>query len=210
MFNSLADASFAQFRIVLDEQIRLHQLTDKNIAVYVIPLFYRVSQGSLSINRLRRALGQIAREHSILRTALRLDSVSGNLTQYIQPDNDREWFAFCTSSVNKEEDKNFLQTILFEETTNRMHFDLTQGQVCRCHIVRHRSLVNSDDDDILSIGDWIIFNFHHVAVDGESERIFLDELQKFYSHEQSLEANGEQTTLKYIDCKLHCYCVLPI
>ncbi len=199
----LADASFAESRIVLDEQIRLHQLTDNNVAIYVIPLLYRVSQGSLSIKRLRGSLQQITRKHAILRTAFRFDSVNGNLTQYIQPNNVREWFSFCTTNIDNEKDERLLQTILFEEMTNRMHFDLTQGEVCRCHIVRHRSSINSDDDDILSIGDWIIFNFHHVAFDGESERIFLDELQKFYTHEQSLEANDEQTTLQYIDCKLH-------
>jgi NRPS condensation-like uncharacterized protein len=60
----------------------------------------------------------------------------------------------------------------------------------------------NDKDDVLSTGDWIIFNFHHAAFDGESEQIFLDDLQEFYNHEQQLQLNNSQTALEYIDCKL--------
>ena len=161
-----------------------------------------MSQGSLSLKHLRAALQQVARKQAILRTAIRFDSDNGNLTQYIQPNNVREWFSFRTTNIDKEKDKNMLQRIIFDEMTNRMHFDLIQGQVCRCHIVRHHSSNNTDDDDILTIDDWIIFNFHHVAFDGESVRIFFDELHKFYNHEQYPENNDEKTTLQYIDCKL--------
>ena len=194
--------SFAQSRIILDEQIRMHLLSDKHSTVYNIPLLYRLSQGFLSIQHLRGALQQIAEKHAVLRTSLQLDSNSGDLTQHIQPKNERDWFRFCITLTSDENEKNSIEQIFMDEMANQTYFNINQGQVCRCHIVRRHSSTNEIDDDLLSIGDWIIFNFHHVAFDGESERIFLDELQKFYSSEPNLPDNEEQTRLQYIDCEL--------
>jgi NRPS condensation-like uncharacterized protein len=194
-----AEASFAQSRIVLDEQIRFHSSTEKVIAIYNLPLLYRLSAGSLSIEHLRHALRQITLKHSILRTSLQFDPISGNLTQRVHSNEVQDWFICHTSIID---DDDILQTIFKDEITNRAHFNLVQGQVSRCHIVRRRSSLVNDKDDVLSTGDWIIFNFHHAAFDGESEQIFLDDLQEFYNHEQQLQLNNSQTALEYIDCKL--------
>ena len=198
-FFSLAEASFAQSRIILDEQIRMHLLTEQHATVYNIPLLYRLSEGFLFIKDLRRALQQIALKHAVLRTSIQLDLVNGNLTQRIQSENDRDWFTFCTTFIDGEEDKSLIEKIFIKEMTNQTYFDVNQGQVCRCHIVHHSRPIN--DDDLISTGDWIIFNFHHAAFDGESERVFLDELRRFYSAEQNLLDHDEQTMLQYIDCE---------
>ena len=96
-----------------------------------------------------------------------------------------------------EQNMTSIEKIFLDETTNQTLFNIKQGQTCRCHIVRLHCAIRDDEVDLLSIGDWIIFNFHHVAFDGESERIFLDELHHFYSNPTS----EEQTMLQYIDCE---------
>src|SRR5579862_7408961 len=79
----LARASFAQERIFLDEQIRFSSKT--NNIMYVIPLIYRISSSSkdnhISITRLHRAFQSVIVKHSILRTALYLDT-NGTIIQY--------------------------------------------------------------------------------------------------------------------------------
>jgi NRPS condensation-like uncharacterized protein len=160
-------------------------------------LLCRLSEGSLSIECLQRALRQITRKHAILRTCLRFDPASGDLTQYIQPNDVQDWFGFDVSVI---EDDNKLKTIFNDEVTNGTHFDLSQGRVFRCHTVCRRSS-DTNDNGLLLVDDWIIFNFHHAAFDGESEQIFLDDLQKFYTHEQQLQVKDEQPTLQYIDCE---------
>src|ERR1700749_2422457 len=72
----LARASFAQERIFLDEQIRFS--SKNNNIMYVIPLIYRISSSSkdnhISLTRLHRAFQSVIIKHSILCTALYLDS----------------------------------------------------------------------------------------------------------------------------------------
>ena len=156
-----------------------------------------MSEGTLSIECLRRALRNITGKHAVLRTSLQVDPVCGNLIQYIQPNDTQDWFMLHTHVI---EDDSTLTTIFMDELTNRSHFDLYHGRVGRCHIVRHSATV-ANDDDVLSVGDWIVFNFHHVAFDGESEQILLDDLQKFYTHEKELQVTDAQATLQYIDCE---------
>ncbi|CAF3771336.1 unnamed protein product [Rotaria magnacalcarata] len=194
------EASFAQSRIFLDEQIRFHSSIEKTVSVYSLPFLYRLTEGSLSIPHLRGALRQITRKHAILRTSVQLDPINGNLTQYIQPSNAQDWFAFCTSIID---DDNMLESILSDEMTDQTYFDLQTGQIFRCHIVRQRSTIIQDNDDFLHEGDWIIFNFHHIAFDGESEQIFVDDLQKFYCQTENVQVDDLHTALQYIDYSAH-------
>src|SRR5579862_6484135 len=85
----LALASFAQERIFLDEQIRFS--SKNNNIMYVIPLIYRISSSSskdnfISITRLHRAFQSVIMKHSILRTALYLDS-NGTIIQHCLNEN---------------------------------------------------------------------------------------------------------------------------
>ena len=191
-FVVLAECSYAQCRIYLDEQMRFESSNKKSVAIYNLPFLYRLSERSLSIESLRQALRQITKKHSILRTCLRFDTIHGNLIQYVQ---NKDWFELDVSIID---DDNHLKMIFNDEMTNRRHFDLNEGRVFRCHILRRRSS-SVQNDDLLSVNDWIIFNFHHIAFDGESEQIFLDDLQQFYNDEQ--KGNNQQTILQYIDCK---------
>ena len=188
------EASFAQSRILLDEQIRMQRLSEKNLTVYNSPLLFRVSDNSLSIECLRQVLAKITEKHTILRTSLRFDSANGNLMQHIQSNNQ---FTFSISSI---EDKSSIETIFSDESNNRRHFNVEQGQVFRCRIVREQSSVlDENDSDLLCQGDWIIFNFHHAAFDGQSEEIFLNELQQFYRNRES----DQKLVVGYIDYSAH-------
>ena len=188
-------------RIVLDEQIRLSLLSDKHVTVYNLPLLYRSSQGSLSIQRLRHVLQQITQKHAILRTSVHFNPVSSSLEQYIHPNNEPYGFTFCISYIENDTEKDLVQKIFTEELTNQTYFDLTQARVGRCHILRHRLSAIDNDEDVLSINDWIIFNFHHAVFDGESEQIFLNELQALYHCNQPHPTSDEETALQYIDCE---------
>ncbi|CAF0953029.1 unnamed protein product [Adineta steineri] len=192
------EISFAQARIFIDEQIRFHSSDDNTIAIYNIPLIYRLSEGTISIKRLQRALRNITRKHAVLRTCLRMDPVHGNLIQYIQSNDKQDWFTFSKDII---QDDNMLATIFMNEWTNRSHFDLSQGRVSRCHILHYQRRSEKDDDNLLSIGDWIIFNFHHVAFDGESEQIFFNDLRNFYIDEQEQAVEDSEAALQYIDCE---------
>ena len=179
-----AITSFAQDRIVVDEQIRMQRLSEKHMSVYNCPMVFRVSQNCVSIKRLREALEQITLKHAILRTSVQLD----NMTQSIHL---QDRFTFSVSLI----ENNSIETILLDENSNKTYFNLEQGQVFRCHLVQHCA-----SDDFLFTGDWIIFNFHHAAFDGESERIFLNELQQFYRNK---EKNHQALMLQYIDYSVH-------
>ncbi|CAF4022209.1 unnamed protein product [Rotaria sp. Silwood1] len=195
-----AEVSFAQSRIFLDEQIRFHSSNQNNISIYSLPLLYRLSEGSLSVQRLQQALRQITRKHAILRTSIQLDKVEENLTQCVQLNNAQDWFFYSTSIID---DDGMLENIFTNEMTDRTYFDVSAGQVARCHIVRRRSTVVIENDDFLSVGDWIIFNFHHIAFDGQSEQIFFDDLHQFYTQTHDLKFDDQEITLQYIDCKLN-------
>ncbi|CAF3036926.1 unnamed protein product [Rotaria sp. Silwood2] len=195
-----AEASFAQARIILDEQIRFHSSdNDAGIAIYYIPLFYQLSKGSLSIKRLRRALQQITKKHTSLRTSLGFDPIKGSLTQSIHPHDAQDWFTFSESTVN---DVNTLKNIFMNDLTIKTNFDLAKGQVCHFHVVHHQLSTQSDNEDLLYVGDCILFTFHHAVFDGESVDIFINDLREAYTNEEKFSINNTKAALQYIDCKL--------
>ena len=62
-------------------------------------------------------------------------------------------------------------------------FDLSQGRVIHCHILRHcrpDDDVSFKNDDLLSKNDLILFCMHHSAFDGASTSIFLHDLALAY------------------------------
>ncbi|CAF1333405.1 unnamed protein product [Adineta ricciae] len=182
--------SFAQSRIYLDEQIRFQSSNKTTTAIYNLPLLCRLSQSFISIIRLRETLQEITEKHDVLRTSIQFDSATGHLKQSVLPTSLQDCFTFKMSIID---DADELKTIFNDELTNRNYFDIERGRVFRCHIIRQRSTM-CNDADLLSIGDWIIFNFHHIAFDGESEQIFLDDFHQLYSRQQH-----KQELLQYID-----------
>ncbi|CAF1481617.1 unnamed protein product [Adineta ricciae] len=164
-------ASFAQKRLWTDEKVRFNESMNKQISVYNELLIYKLSSNTtFSLDRLRHALALIVEKHVILCTALIYGQ--DGLIQKILPISENLYNFEVTNIVNDIH----LKQILYDEETNRSLFDLEKGRVFRCHILCHSS--NNDDGSSLKQNDIILFNFHHIAFDGSSIQIFINDLRQ--------------------------------
>jgi hypothetical protein len=167
----------------LDENVRFNGSINTQTAVYNELLLYKVSsKTTFSIYRLHQALTLIIAKHNILRTALIYDR--DKFIQKVLPISDDLYNFEVTTIVNDVH----LKQILHNEETNRSLFNLEQGRVFRCHILRR----SSDNED-----DIIIFNFHHVAVDGSSITIFTNDLRKALINQELFY--NDKDTITYLD-----------
>ena len=173
----------------MDERVRFGSATDA-VATYHIPLVYEIAQAPVSLERLKRALSALIQKHKTLRTRLVFDETDGTLQQEIM---DQISVEIMLTSVNSEKD---LENILYDEETNPNLFNLSEGQVFRCHAIRRSWTI---DGDLLAPSDILIFNFHHAAFDGTSIDIFFRDLQQAYSTDRSLPP----CVLDYIDYSMH-------
>ncbi|CAF0953681.1 unnamed protein product [Adineta steineri] len=192
-------ASFAQERIFLDEQIRFS--SQNNSMIYAIPLFYRVSSvdNHISITRLHRALQSVIIKHSILRTALYFD-IHGTIMQQVNTSSDIDDMKSYGLEIINLQDDSIGKTI--NEVLNHSNlFDLSKGHVIHCHVLRHYRLSLEIDDDLLINDDMILFNIHHSAFDGTSRSIFLRDLSLAYESNCSLPMNDD--TFQYIDYSVY-------
>ncbi|CAF1489270.1 unnamed protein product, partial [Didymodactylos carnosus] len=171
-----AQASLAQERIWLDERIRFNE--GNMLSIYNISIALKIKSNSgtlILISQLRSALLSIINRHKTLRTSLKYNADSECLEQRIKPmfsDSDTEHlYSFQISSINST--TNELEEILKDEV-HRQWFNLEQGIVMRCHIVKTTAMTN---ENVLENGDLILFNFHHCAFDGYSRDIFFNDLQ---------------------------------
>ena len=168
-------ASFAQTRLYLDERLRFGNTT-QTVAIYHIPIVLDIVQGSISLRRLHRALGAIIKKHEALRTRLVFNEneLRQEILEYASTN-------IISTTVNSEKP---LDQILYDEETNETFFDPSEGRVFRCHAIRRS--INSNED-LLMPSDVVIFNFHHIAFDGESVDLFCEDLRIAYSTDQSLK-----------------------
>jgi hypothetical protein len=74
-------------------------------------------------------------------------------------------------------------------------FDTEQYGVLRCHFLRRPG---HDGEDRLSVGDFVIFNFHQGSFDGRAVDLFMDKLKLGYASEQQ-----KVSCLQYIDYSVH-------
>ncbi|CAF4666490.1 unnamed protein product [Rotaria socialis] len=187
-----APASYAQARIWLDERIRFDSEKSK-VAIYNLPFLHRVASGdTLSITKLRKALQLVVMKHVILRTSLYFDTDKNILMQRIMDPNDsEEFFSFIESTFETDED---LNTIMHNERGNPHNFNLSNGLVCRCHVVYHKSISKKR---ILCAKDALIFNFHHASFDFPSMAVFRRDLDQAYTTGHL--TSDDDTNLRYLD-----------
>ena len=177
--------------------------------MYVIPLLYRVSSmdDHVSISRLHHALHRVIARHNILRTALYLDT-NGGLTQdcldvnTIIDDMNSCGLPVLDLPNENSETSEVIREILAQSDL----FNLSRGQVIRCHIFRQcrrrsEDNVSFQNDDLLSVGDLILISIHHVAFDGTSTAIFVRDLSLAYDMTDFLSMN--ENALQYIDYSVH-------
>ncbi|CAF1588962.1 unnamed protein product, partial [Adineta steineri] len=205
-----ARASFAQERIYLDEQIRFSSNKTTMNNMYVIPLLYRISSVNdhVSITRLHHAFQSVITKHNILRTALYLDSNSNIIQCCLDAKivlND-EIISNGLTIVNlRNDDHRHMNEIIVEILNQPDLFDLSEGRVIRCHILRHyhqsQANISCANGDLLTENDYILINIHHACFDGASTSIFIRDLSFAYQTDDSLSM--DDNSLNYIDYSVH-------
>ena len=123
------------------------------------------------------------------------DGNNSRLHQYVVPFDDIKIIPLVQVSI--VDSAHEADIVLVDEETNPTHFDLTTGRVFRCHAIRRS---NKNDDDLLTAGDMLLFNFHRAFFDHFSESIFLTDLTQAYST-WMLNVNDNHI-LTYIDYAL--------
>ena len=186
-------ASFAQERIFLDEQIRF---TNK-LAIYNELNVLRLVHGSLSMDRLLRALRLVLSKHKILLTSLVLNSESGILQQCIT--NNHQTFTFAETQTFENDDGD-LNDIIYQTTINPKLFDLSHGRVFHCQLLRKQN-VDHHNNKFITNSDVIIIAFHHAAFDRSSRQIFFNDLCNAYNNNNTMLIN--EKSLQYIDYATH-------
>jgi NRPS condensation-like uncharacterized protein len=189
----LAIASFAQERIFLDEQIRF----SNNVSIYNELTVLRISTGSLSVERLQRAIRCVLSKHQVLRTSLFVNNDEGILMQRITETEQH----FTIVATQMFEDDGELDSILRQINFSTHLFDISKGDVFHCEILRQRRTDKCNDNELITAGDIIIIAFHHAASDRDSVRIFFDDLCDAYNSDKPLLMNDD--TLQYIDYASH-------
>ncbi len=126
---------------------------------YHIPGVFRIKKGTIDIDKLTLAIQKILKRHEVLRTII--NSQFGIGYQSVQEETNFK------VSVRSVQEKNLESEIL--EFINKA-FDLSTDYMIRTKIIN------------LESGDQIIiFVMHHIASDGWSIPIFIDELTLFYN-----------------------------
>src|SRR5215510_11946413 len=153
-----APLSSTQQRIWFLEQL------NPGLATYNRLVVYRL-KGSLNLKALDDSLSEIIRRHEILRTAF--STVSGRPLQVVLP---AKPFVsrFCDLSTAAPESKENLSRQLASEE-GREPFDLTAGLLLRAKVLR-----------LSEVDHLLVLTFHHIAIDGWSIGIFLEELRRCY------------------------------
>ncbi|UJR38885.1 hypothetical protein I4U23_031553 [Adineta vaga] len=195
-----AKASYAQERIFLDDHIHFSSPTN-NHNMYAIPLLYRISSLNhpISFSRLHHAFQHVIAKHHILRTALHLNTNGILVQNYSHMKSCRLSMIDLHGGENESIKKIISQPNLF---------DLSDGHVINCHVLRSRSSTDTfDNDDLLNVNDFILFTIHHAFFDGTSTSIFIRDLSLAYSKSNTssltLNDDGDDETFQYIDYSVH-------
>jgi hypothetical protein len=137
-------------------------------------------------------------KHKILRTSLIFNNDDGILKQCIT--DNHETFTIADKQIYKN--KNELENIIYETTINPNLFDLSNGRVFYCEIIRQEKLIDENkDNEFITNYDVLIIVFHHVAFDRSCCLIFYNDLCVAYNDDLAMSVNEE--TLQYIDYTIH-------
>ena len=191
----LATASFAQQRIFLDEQVRF----SRNVAIYNEPTILQVDCGKISVQRLKRTLQSILQRHKILCTSLIFNEGHDAMMQCIIDQHLKAAFLTEQTFENQLELQDIINQIILDPTL----FDLSDGRVFHCRILRRQSFLKEIQDNAFIRGnDVVLIMFHHAAFDRSSRHIFFNDLRMIYDNDDVSEA-AERQCLEYIDYTVH-------
>ena len=154
--------SFGQSRIWFVEQL------NKNTAEFNIPLILNVS-GSFELSLAERAICRIIERHEILRTVY-----EGNNGRPVPKVNETFSFKFkCLdlTSLSPENQQQRLEELIAQDSSRP--FDLTSDLMVRASYIQ----LTADGVDHKGI---LLFNMHHIAADGWSFSILINEFVNLY------------------------------
>ena len=173
-----APLSFAQQRLWFLDQL------DPGKPYYNLPLALRLT-GELDVPALTRALDAIVSRHESLRTTF--STKDGEPAQVIGPPRRLALERRDISSVPEAERGERLRQVLSEELGKS--FDLGRDAMLRAKLVRE-----GDRSHVL------VLMIHHIAADGWSIGILLDELAAFYEANLSgSKPDVEELPIQYAD-----------
>jgi len=139
----------------------IEQLSKREKGIYNIPLIHKLI-GKIDINGLKYSLDSVVRRHSILRTTYKAGGEG--VIQEIQNTPEFEWVMIdCSEKVNAQVE-NVINEIIYRP------FDLSKDQPIRAALLKLK-----DNEHI-----WVIV-IHHIACDGLSSRIILNEISTIYN-----------------------------
>ncbi|QDL10800.1 non-ribosomal peptide synthetase [Brasilonema octagenarum UFV-E1] len=150
--------SFAQERLWLLEQLQ------PGSATYNIPVAVQFV-GLLNVNALEESLCEIVQRHEVLRTTFPV--LDGQPFQAIASTITLKLPIVDLRELPQAEQKPLVQRLIDEESQRT--FDLAQGPLLRCTIVRV-----SDQEHI------VLFTIHHIVSDGWTMGVFIRELAALY------------------------------
>ncbi|MCP4662573.1 MAG: AMP-binding protein, partial [bacterium] len=153
-----APLSFAQQRLWFLEQLQ------PDTAGYHLPLAVRIT-GELDPQVLERSLREIVRRHEVLRTSF--PATDGEPVQHVLPPAPVQLAHVDVTALPAGVRARETTRLVTREV--RRPFDLAHGPLLRTVLVR------------LADGEHaVLFNFHHIVVDGWSMGVFLRELTALY------------------------------
>ncbi len=151
--------SFAQQRLWFVDQLQ------PGMAIYNIPEALRL-EGPLDVSMLNATLGEIMRRHEVLRT--RFPAIDGEPVQTIDPPPRRYRMPEVDlSALSEARAEQALDRLIYAEA--RAGFDLAKGPMLRSTLV---TLGELDHVALLTL--------HHIAGDGWSVSVFVNELGELY------------------------------
>ena len=159
MRQSISPASFAQQRLWFLDHL------ERDTAAYNLPRAFRIV-GPLDIETLRSALRAVVQRHDSLRTVF--DSVNGECWQVVVSEGEVSFSVINLTTLHETEREAEALRLVVEE--GRKPFDLSQGPLLRCVLVR---LANEEHILLLVM--------HHIITDGWSISIFFKELTTCYA-----------------------------
>jgi hypothetical protein len=152
-------------------------------------------------------LQAVVTRHNILRTALSLGTdgtIIQNCLDMSNTHNDIKLYRLSVIKLRHDLENDKIGKTINDIINDSNLFDLTQGRVIHCHILRYcrpDNDLSSETDDLLVEDDFILFCMHHSAFDGTSTSIFLRDLSLAYDTDSSSPINDNR--LQYIDYAVH-------
>lgn len=159
-----------------------------------MPFVYRVTQGNVSTEHLRRALRVVSCKHNSLRLSLFFDSETNRvMPRLIQTGRDgTEPFIFVKSTIESEGD---LTRIMFEGLSQITDPILDGEYSFHIHVLTGKN----NYTNLLQTGDIVVFNFHPSLFDRPSLKTFCQDLCMAYECETTFTCGGNERLS--IDCK---------